>query len=111
MLRDIIVEVAAAQTDIEIVGEGADESAIANAGGAIDVLILAGRSAAEPSRCTEYLYHQPRMKILAIVDEGRRAFLFELRPFRVSLGELSPVSLLAAIREAGPHISSPEANP
>jgi hypothetical protein len=101
MLRDIVVDVVATQPDLEIVGEATNEGAIADVSGPIEVLILASRGAAKPSRYSEHLYRRPQMRILAIVDESRRGFLFELQPVRLPLGELSPVTLLAAIRNTG----------
>lgn len=48
----------------------------------------------------EYIVRHPRTKILAIKEDGRQAFLFELVPKLVPLGELSTDSLLAVIRDA-----------
>jgi hypothetical protein len=38
--------------------------------------------------------------VLAVTPDGRRAFLYELRPELIALGEASPDVLLQAIRAA-----------
>ena len=42
----------------------------------------------------------PRVVILAIVDDGRNASLYEMRPRETRIGELGPRELIAAIRSA-----------
>jgi hypothetical protein len=42
------------------------------------------------------------MKIIVIATDGRTAFLYELQPHSVPLGEVAPSSLITAIRNA-PH--------
>jgi hypothetical protein len=44
----------------------------------------------------------PWMKVLTVVGSGRESFLYELRPTRIPLGELSPEKLLDAVRAARP---------
>ena len=43
------------------------------------------------------LRQRPRLKIIAIVDDGRNGSLYELRPHRVPLRELSAHALCSAI--------------
>ncbi len=62
-----------------------------------DVLIIA-----EPRRTTDdyasILYAHPQLRLVAINDDRRHAVLYELRPCRALLGELSPESLVRAVR-------------
>jgi DNA-binding NarL/FixJ family response regulator len=46
------------------------------------------------------LANRAMTKLLAVADDGGETFLYELRPARTPLGELSPTALLAAIRSA-----------
>jgi DNA-binding NarL/FixJ family response regulator len=41
---------------------------------------------------------RPMMTVLAVVGDGRQSFLYRLRPIRERLGELSPETLLSAVR-------------
>lgn len=51
-------------------------------------------------RCPALLENRAMTKLLAVADDGGETFLYELRPARTPLGELSPTALLAAIRSA-----------
>ena len=51
-----------------------------------------------PSRCLELMGSRPRTKVLTLERNGRAAFLYELRPYAVPLGEASPSTLLDAVR-------------
>ena len=54
----------------------------------------------DPKLAGALLERHPRLKVLAVVADGREALLYELRPRRDSLGELSPVALLEALGSA-----------
>jgi len=49
----------------------------------------------------QVLVHHPRLKILALEHDGKRAFLHEMSPRRVALGELSPALLAEVVEAAG----------
>jgi hypothetical protein len=62
-----------------------------------DVLILAeGRWSAEDY--DEVLYSHPRLRLLALDHRGASTCLYELRPHRMALGELSPELIRTAVR-------------
>lgn len=63
-----------------------------------DVAILASDDYTLPAAGRELLAARPGMKVLTIRDDGRETFLYELRPFQVQLGQVSPQTLLEAIR-------------
>jgi hypothetical protein len=46
------------------------------------------------------MYARPSTRVLAITLAGGRGHLYELRPHRVPLGDVSPQGLLDAIRRA-----------
>jgi DNA-binding NarL/FixJ family response regulator len=65
-----------------------------------DVVILADEHRALTTEVHELLSERPRTKVLTILDHGRETFLYELRPFQIRLGQVSPQTLLDAVRTA-----------
>jgi hypothetical protein len=63
-----------------------------------DVAIIGGRHGeALPERALELLDQHPRMRVLTLADDGAETYVYELRPHRVLIGELSPSALLEAV--------------
>ncbi|MDQ6829298.1 MAG: hypothetical protein M3081_10575 [Gemmatimonadota bacterium] len=104
MLHDIVRTILSAEPDIEIETTTVPQREIASARAitGADVVILA-----EPEAPTdEYaamLYAHPRLRLVAISDDGRRAVLYELRPHRSPLGDMSPNALVQAVRGRSVH--------
>jgi hypothetical protein len=99
MLRDIVANIIAAQPDmhvVEYVGCETDLREAAEQGDA-DVIILSRRSSRE-GEYDKLLYARSHLKVIEIEGQGARGSLYELRPHRVLLGEMSPPGLLDAIR-------------
>jgi hypothetical protein len=98
MLSDIVQ----VQPDIELVGhaEGPDELPEAVARQRPDVLVVI--PSGKVGRCLfeDLLYAAPRLRVLAIVENGHAGLLYRLRPSRARLGEMSAAALLDAIRDA-----------
>ena len=46
------------------------------------------------------LTRRPQLKVLAVADNGRGSSLYEMRPQRVPLGEITPQRLVMEIRKA-----------
>lgn len=91
-LRAILEHALRAQEDIVLVH---DEPR-----GSPDVLII-GDGAAEDREATRSLLQRwPQTRLLLVMEAGRRTVLYELRPHRTELGELSPQELVAAVRAA-----------
>jgi hypothetical protein len=65
-----------------------------------DVLI-AGVEALDAGHVDRLLAESPRLTVLTIDREGRETVLYELRPHRRRLGEISPERLLDVVRRAG----------
>ncbi len=99
MLQDIVRKILSAEPDMQIQAATVAEREIASSPEVrdADVVILA-----EPeARTDEYaavLFAHPRLRLVAISDDGRRACLYELRPQRTPLGEMSPGALVQAVR-------------
>jgi DNA-binding NarL/FixJ family response regulator len=105
MLVNIIADTISSQRDMDVVS-GADTTASlpdAAAQAKADVVILARNGARERADYRELLYAHSRLKVIEISSEGRYGALYELRPRRVSLGELSPPRLIDAVRASVTH--------
>lgn len=101
ILGDIIRELLADEKDIEVVGEGlADSDAVSQAlkETPADVVIFRCDDVDLPDMGNRLLAEHAFMRVLGVAADGRRAFLYELRPQRIPLGEVSSDALIAAIR-------------
>ena len=100
LLREIIESVVATQPDMSIVdiNETRERVTAALDDTPADVVIVGLRGGETTSTLDPVLYERPQLKLLAISGDGRSSFLYELRPHRVSLGDVSPEGLVDAIR-------------
>jgi chemotaxis response regulator CheB len=101
MLLDIISKIIASQADMNVVSDLRGKSGLLSAAeeSNADVVILTRADYVENE--VEYydlLYRRPHLKVIEIAGEGGRGSMYELRPHRTPLGEMSPLSLLDAIR-------------
>src|SRR5262245_2956462 len=99
MLSEIVTKTLETAPDIAV-SVVAETEAVASAVGA-DVAVLAAPAAGLPQIGQELLTNNPRLRVVAIRSDGRATSLYELRPFERKLGEISPASLLDAVRQAG----------
>jgi DNA-binding NarL/FixJ family response regulator len=96
LLREIIRSVVVAEPDLEIIAELGDAASLEESLPRHAPDIVIGHST---RRDIERLLRDcPRLKVLQIDDTGRSTVLHELCPRRTALGEISPASLLKAIR-------------
>lgn len=65
-----------------------------------DVILVEMRDDRVPALCGPVLHGSPGVKVLAIEDRGGQATLYELRPRRLPLGNISALDLRQAIRRA-----------
>jgi hypothetical protein len=99
LLHDIVKSALEAETDLDVLTteitlkELESNSALNDA----DVVIL-GEDAPAADDYAAVLYAHPRIRVIGISDRGRGACLYELQPHRRELGELSPTSLVRAVR-------------
>jgi len=64
-----------------------------------DLVILAIDHGDHPPFGWELFEGDPQLRVLGIAMDGSRASVYELRPHRVVLGELSVDTLVAAVRD------------
>ena len=102
MLREIVRETVAAEPDMVLVGELPMETTIAEGARAADpgVVILGSEHPDVVPHCPEVLARNAQLAVLAVGADGRESFLYELRPRRVALGEVSPRRLVEVIRSS-----------
>lgn len=102
MLSDIITDIVTSQADMEMVGTVTDPGALAAtvAEADADVVVLGLPDAELPTEYAALLGARPQTRLLGVSADGRRAFLYELRPYRSTLDEVSPAALVDAIRTA-----------
>ena len=101
ILREIIRQSLSVQPDMQIVGEFTGAVSLLPAvdqSGADFVIVGVDEMNVDDVRFV--LQERPHIKILAVGGDGKSAALYELRPNKVSLGEVSPDSLVRVIREA-----------
>jgi hypothetical protein len=101
MMSDIVREILD-EPDIRVTAElplGPDVGAeVADAGAEVVILATADQMLSETVR--DLLSRQPWSKVLTIRDDGRTTSLHELLPHETELGEVSPATLLEAVRTA-----------
>lgn len=100
MLTDIVRNIIVSQTDLEFAGEA---NGVANLvrtakNKRADVLVIGAAAVQDASGYNDLLYQRPRMSIVAIDADARGAQVFDLRPHVSHLGEISPTTLVAALR-------------
>jgi hypothetical protein len=99
LLHDIVRTTLESESDLELVSAETlqTRASLSDAIGDADVVILSADTPA-PDHYESVLREHPALRLVAISNRGRHAFLYELRPHRQPLGELSPATLLQAIR-------------
>jgi hypothetical protein len=99
LLDEIVRTILGTEPDVELdpTSVASNEMATAEVVATTDVLIVAEQQPAKDDYAPT-LYAHPRLRLVAISDDRKRAMLYELRPHRTSLGELSSHSLVRAVR-------------
>jgi hypothetical protein len=100
MTREIIRRSFARAKDVALVGEQPADAPLARVARErdADVVIFGTSDAGLPPGCAELMRERPKTRVLTVERNGRAAFLYELRPYAVPLGEASPSKLLDAVR-------------
>jgi hypothetical protein len=101
LMSDLVHAAIDDQPDLELVGDANDASTLATKINDTrpDLLILPANEHELPAAAAAAFDSRPLLKILVLMGDGEPAFLWELAPWRVSLGGLSPTRLRAALRE------------
>ena len=103
MLCDIIGDALASEADMEVAGvlsSGDDDLVDATRRTNAEIVIVGLRDAKLPNAYAKLFRAQPQLRVLGLAADGRRAWLYDLRPQKRSLGELSPTDLIRAIRDS-----------
>ena len=95
VLRDVIEATLATQHDIEVVRTEPEPPA------QLDVVVIGLRDSETPEAVDAFFERYPHVRVVGIASDGRRAYMHELRPHRLALGELSPEQLIEVVRRAG----------
>jgi hypothetical protein len=102
-MLDILHHIVAAGPNMAVVGVVTD----GDLPGAIrrtraDVVVVGQDPQGERDSYLPLLLRHPRVKVLAITDNGKSGALYELRPRRIFLGEISARTLANAIGRRAP---------
>ena len=99
MLEEIVSHVLSSQRGLEVAGtmRTVDQLPRKVARARPDVVVLGGD---DPPLAAELLQQSPRMKVLAVAEEGRDSWLYSLTPERTRLGALSSARLVRTVRNA-----------
>jgi DNA-binding NarL/FixJ family response regulator len=97
--RQIIRAVLRADPEVEITAEYDASIDLIEAVGRHDAdVLIAGVGEIGADVAVALLSRRPRVKALALADDGSRGLLYELRPHRTVLGQLSAAVLLEAVQ-------------
>lgn len=99
LLREIVRETLGREPGFDVVAEhegGVDVREAVQAGDADFVVLGADATASAVTRAL--VVEGARLRALEVHADGLESVLYELRPHRVSLGEISPEMLLTTIR-------------
>lgn len=111
MLSGIIMELVSAEPDLTIVGEVEEsDSALPTIDRSKADVVIASLEGSVRANVVSLLRERPRLRVLAISDDGAASSLYELLPCEQLLGEISPQRLLAAIRGRFPEGSMDDPN-
>jgi len=103
LLVDILHHIVSSESDMAVVGRVSGDDLLAAAQRTRANVILIGQTGKEsPDQYDELLLGHPRLKVLTIAEDGKTGSLYEFRPHRVPLGEMSADVLCAAIRGRPP---------
>lgn len=99
MLEEIVSDVLASQRGVQVAGtmRTADQLTRKVARARPDVVVLGGDN---PPLAAELLEQSPRLKVLALAEEGQDSWLYSLTPVRTRLGALSTARLVGIVKNA-----------
>ena len=101
LLQDIVDDLLANAPDIEVTESGVPQLRLqASIASQHPHVVILACEEGEVERVSRHALGADRAKVLAMTRGGREAYLFELHPRQIPLGEVSPGTLLGAIRNA-----------
>ena len=98
----MVEEAVARQQDMAVVGVSTslDELSALARDTEPHVVVVGLHDSVLPDACVDLLLERPRTKVLAVEEHEGHAYLWELRPEQVEIGEVSPEDMVTTIREA-----------
>ena len=101
-LQDYFNRAVASQADMRLVGSFTNplDVLLAVGSASADVVILGVADDVVPAIATHLYDEYPDVRLLGVTPDGHQAYLYELRPHPIPIGELSPTSLMEVIRSA-----------
>jgi hypothetical protein len=99
LLREIVRETVAREPDLDLVAEYEADVAVRACVERDDAdFVIVGSGATEHAAVRSLVAANRSVRALELHSDGKESVLYELRPHRVPLGELSPETLLETIR-------------
>lgn len=99
-MTDLLEHVVAKDPALSVVGTSDDANLATEARRTrADVLVVAQKAPDERDGLASLLHSRPRMKVVTIVASGESGALYELRPHRTAITEITTQSLSEAIRD------------
>jgi DNA-binding NarL/FixJ family response regulator len=106
MLREIVRNSVANEPDMQIVGDTDNRERVFESISDVDVVILGAPEPSDSVLAQDVLRASSSTRVLAIAANGRSASMWLLQPYPVPLGEVSPTSLVGAIRASGRRVTT-----
>jgi hypothetical protein len=101
LLGDIVRQAVTAQPDIEVIAELEPSATVATfVDGGLDLAIWNNADESLVAQSLSEVSKELTPRVLATLDDGRKAAIWELSPMRTELEQLSPASLVDAIRKS-----------
>jgi hypothetical protein len=101
IMRRIVTDAVSGEADMELVFNETPRPAPSSSPVMPDVVVVGAMEPAGAGVAEAMLGRWPKSRILMIATDGRRAVMYELRPHKRELGELSPGDLVETIRSSG----------
>jgi hypothetical protein len=99
LLREIVRETVAREPDLDVVAEHDADVDVRTAVEGDDVdFVIVGSEATARAGVRALVGAELGVRALELHSDGKESVLYELRPHRVPLGEISPETLLRTIR-------------
>jgi hypothetical protein len=112
LLHDILRQLLADVDEVELVDPPATNAGIVETAAQTHAdLVIATEADAGPREATSLLARMPTTRALAVSHDGRSGVVYELRPVRRPLGELSAATLRQVVRATTPSFEQLLAEP
>ena len=100
LLREIVRDTLAREPDLDVVAEHEADTDVRSAVDEADAdFLIVGADATTALTGVAFVVGAQRgIRAIEVQSDGKESVLYELRPHRVSLGEMSPETLLRTIR-------------